>query len=348
MYFTDEVKELITGEALLKDRVGLLVLGGSLAYGTNLPEKGDIDTRGFAFEPAQQLIGGIENFGTFQHVPSDTAIYSFNKFVKLMLENNPNVLELLGCLPEHYFYVSDVAQSMIDNLDKFLSKRAFHTFGGYAKMQLERMENAIAHDSLDGRKQTEHIQGSLERAMYSFNDRYHNFEQGSIAIRIEDTDATEWGTHLVLDIAMNGFPMAQVSSMLNEFNNIQRQYSKLNHRNNKKDLEHLDKHAMHIIRLLLTGDELLTTGKMVTFREKDRELLLSIRQGAFRNTDGTYNTAYYDLKAELDKQFAYSKLHTVLPDRPDMDWVRQFTFDVNKRIIAGRLDTLKIKDGFVY
>ncbi len=209
-------------------------------------------------------------------------------------------------------------------------------------MQLERMENSIAHDSLDGRKETEHIQGSLERAMYSFNDRYSKFESGSIAINIVPSTANEWGTAIALDMNLSDFPLDQVVSILNEFTMIKKQYSKLSHRNNKKDAEHLDKHAMHIIRLLLTGIELMETGTMRTYRLNDRELLLRIRQGYFRNADGTYNSAYYDLKADLDKKFEYGKKHTILPAQPNFSWVKDFTYYGNTRIIMGELDTMKV------
>ncbi len=43
---------------------------------------------------------------------------------------------------------------------------------------------------------------------------------------------------------------------------------KLNHRNHKKDEEHLNKHAMHLIRLYLTCIDLLENGVFSTYREK--------------------------------------------------------------------------------
>jgi len=339
---TEEVRQVLTTNELLENRVGLLALGGSLAYGTNLPNKGDIDTRGFVYEPAHQLIGGVANFETFIDTPSDTVLYSFNKIIKLLLENNPNTLEILGCNPEHYFYISSVGQEMIDNTDKFLSKRVFHTFGGYAKMQLERMERAIAHNSLEGRKVTEHLKGSFERALYSFNDRYSSYEKGSISARIVDCDDPDKETDLVLDMCLKGIPIDQVSGMLKEITNIKRLDGQLRHRNRKKDVESLDKHAMHIIRLLVTGIELMTTGKMRTYRAEEQEMLLSIRQGAFRNADGTYNSSFFDLKNELDTKFELAKKDTVLPDYPNREWVREFMFEVNKKIIEGNIDTLRV------
>jgi len=61
--------------------------------------------------------------------------------------------------------------------------------------------------------------------------------------------------------------------------NVVKNYSKLNHRNNKKDEPHLNKHAMHLIRLLITGTEVLEGKGINTYREKEREFLLDIRKG---------------------------------------------------------------------
>ena len=59
-----ETKELLTssdydflkGNKYLGDNIILLALGGSRAYGTNLPES-DIDVRGVAINPSKQIFG---------------------------------------------------------------------------------------------------------------------------------------------------------------------------------------------------------------------------------------------------------------------------------------------------
>lgn len=63
---------------------------------------------------------------------TDTAIYGFNKLVRLLLECNPNTCELLGMRPEHYLYLSGIGKELLDNRKLFLSKRAIRSFGGYA------------------------------------------------------------------------------------------------------------------------------------------------------------------------------------------------------------------------
>ena len=192
------------------------------------------------------------------------------------------------------------------------------------------MESAIHGESLDSLKELTHLQNSIERAMVNFESTYSKYTDGDVSIYIDEDD------DLKLNLNFKAMPITQLTGLLSEFENIRKQYKKVNHRNKKKDIEHLDKHAMHIIRLLLTGTELLETGKMCTYRENDIDLLMAIRNGHFRNYDGTYNSAYYDLKVDLDKKFEYAKEHTVLSAKPNYEWIEEFVVKTNYQIIQGR------------
>lgn len=78
----------------LGDRIMLLGLGGSYAYGTN--NKGsDIDFRGVTLMMPSDLLG-LTEFEQYEDDKTDTVIYGFNKLVKLLLECNPNTCEMLG------------------------------------------------------------------------------------------------------------------------------------------------------------------------------------------------------------------------------------------------------------
>ena len=46
---------------------------------------------------------------------TDTTVYSFNKILQLLKSNNPNTIEILGCKPEHYLYLSDVGRELLNN-----------------------------------------------------------------------------------------------------------------------------------------------------------------------------------------------------------------------------------------
>lgn len=120
---------------------------------------------------------------------------------------------------------------------------------------------------------------------------------------------------------------------MNELTNIAKDAGKLTHRNKKKDSEHLNKHAMHLIRLYLMGIDLLESGTINTYRENDRDFLLRIRKGMFQNDDGTYSDDFFALVKDYEEKFAYAKKHSALPKRVDMKRVEEFVMSVNERVV---------------
>lgn len=82
----------------LGSNIMFLTLGGSHAYGTNVPGS-DVDVRGVTGDSKYDLLG----FGTFEQVveqSTDTTIYGFRKLVSLLVNCNPNVIEMLGSKPD--------------------------------------------------------------------------------------------------------------------------------------------------------------------------------------------------------------------------------------------------------
>lgn len=55
--------------------------------------------------------------------------------------------------------------------------------------------------------------------------------------------------------------------------NVIRDYDKIGKRNRKKDDNHLNKHAMHLIRLFMMAIDILEKGEIRTHRADDLELL---------------------------------------------------------------------------
>lgn len=127
----------------LKDNIMFLCVGGSHSYGTNV-EDSDIDIRGVCFNKAEDLLG-LSQFEQYTNKELDTTIYSFNKFMKLIINCNPNIIEMLGCRTEDYNMVSPLGQKLLDNVDLFLTKKAFYSFGGYATSQLKELEKGIVN-----------------------------------------------------------------------------------------------------------------------------------------------------------------------------------------------------------
>ena len=173
----------------LKDRIVLLTLGGSYAYGTNI-ETSDVDIRGCALNSASDILG-MTNFEQVVHTATDTTVYSFNRLISLLVSCNPNTIEMLGCKPEHYFVKTEIGKAMIDNRKMVLSQKAADSFGGYATQQLRRLENALARDRLPQEMQEEHMLHAMQSSMKSFRDRYAEFEDGAIRLYVADGGAAK-------------------------------------------------------------------------------------------------------------------------------------------------------------
>ena len=219
----------------LKDKMMFLTLGGSYAYGTNV-ESSDIDVRGCALNSKSDLIG-MSHFEQVIDTSTDTVIYAFNKLIPLLLNCNPNCIELLGCKKDHYLYISPEGKQLLENAKLFLSQKAIHSFGGYADAQLRRLQNALARDSYPQSEKEKHVMNSLKSAMYSFEQRYQHFEDGSIKLYVDTSQKENFDSEIYMDIQLQHYPLRDYKGLWAEMHNIVKDYSKLNGRNRKKDNE---------------------------------------------------------------------------------------------------------------
>ena len=323
-----------TNEHLGK-HVILLGLAGSYAYGTNI-ESSDIDIRGIALNKKSDLIG-LTQFEQYVDDNTDTVIYAFNKMVNLLLSCNPNTIELLGLSPDNYLYLNDIGQMLLDNKRLFLSKRAIQSFGGYADAQLRRLQNALARDTFPQSEKEQHIFNSVKNAMYSFNSSYKNFENGSLEIFIDKSVNPELETEIFVNANLNHYPLRDYASMWNTMSNVVKDYDKIGKRNKKKDDLHLNKHAMHLIRLFMMAIDILEKGEINTYREKEHDLLMDIRFGKYQTYEGTFSDSFYDMMREYERRLHYAAEHTDLPAKPDFKRVQELVMTINERVIRDEI-----------
>ena len=315
----------------LQGKIIFLTLGGSYAYGTNI-ETSDVDVRGCALNSRSDLLG-LSSFEQVVDGQTDTTVYSFNKLVGLLINCNPNTIELLGCKPEHYFQLTEIGREIIKNRKMFLSHRAANSFGGYATQQLRRLQNALARDRLPQEEAIKHLKSALERSIAAMDERFSDFQNGGIKLTVPDGQNGNSDSGVLCNIHIEDYPVRDLNILLNSLTSVTRSYGELNHRNRKKDEAHLNKHAMHLIRLYLMCLDILEKEEINTYREKDREFLLSIRDGAFQNENGTYKPEFFELVADLEKRLQYAKENTGLPKHPDMKLIEEFVMDVNQKSI---------------
>ena len=317
----------------LGKKIILLGLGGSHAYGTNNCNS-DIDFRGITLNSTSDLLG-LTSFEQYEDDSTDTVIYSFNKIIRLLLECNPNTCEILGLEENQYLIKTPLGQELIDNKDLFLSKRAAKSFGGYASAQLRRLQNAIARDSMPQPNREQHIFNSVKNALDDFNRRYNNLVLGSINLYIDDGVTEGFTKEIFVDANYSHIPLRDYDKMFSTMNSVIREYDKIGKRNKKKDDNHLNKHAMHLIRLFMMAIDILDHGIIKTYRGDDLELLLKIRNGGFQKEDHSFSTEFYDILAHYENELERATKETSLPGNPDMEKVEAFVEYVNRKVIDG-------------
>lgn len=311
----------------------LLGLGGSYAYGT-YQENSDIDFRGIALNRPSDLLG-LTSFEQYEDDNTDTVIYSFNKMVKLLLECNPNTCEILGLEEEQYLIKTDLGQELLDRKALFLSKRAAKSFGGYAGAQLRRLQNAIARDALPQQERERHILNSVRNALEDFERRYGGFSKGNIHLYIDKAENPELETEIFVDASCRHMPLRDYENMWSVMHNVVKDYDKIGKRNRKKDDNHLNKHAMHLIRLFMMAVDILEKGEIITCRRQELDLLLKIRSGGFLREDKTFVPEFYDILEDYEKRLEKASRESSLPDNPDMEKVEEFVEYVNRKALEG-------------
>ena len=309
----------------LGSNILILTTAGSIAYGTNV-DTSDIDVRGVTIERKQDIMG-LSSFEQFEDKATDTVIYGLKKFIALCLNNNPNVLEILGTKPEHLLVITKEGQLLRDNVDLFLSKRVIHSFGNYATAQLRRLQNALARDNYPHAEKEKHILNSILGQMEHLKRTYKSFTGSEIHLYIDESDRDDMDTEIFIDINLKHYPLRDFKNIYAEMSNIVKDYSKLNHRNSKKDELHLNKHAMHLIRLLITGTEVLEGKGINTYREKEREFFLDIRNGKYEYSD------IFEMVDEYEQRFKLAAENTSLPDEPDYKRVEELMMEIYSKTI---------------
>ena len=317
----------------LGNNIILLGLGGSHAYGTNV-EGSDVDVRGCALNSAVEILTN-EKFEQVVNEETDTTIYSFNKIISLLCNCNPNTIEILGLKPEHYLYLSPVGQTLLDNKKLFLSKRAAWAFGGYANQQLRRLDNKSAR--LVGQEQRErHILNSIENAAHDFKNRYMSlsYPDDKIKLYIDKSEQEEYDSEIFMDIHLTHYPLRDYKSMWSEMNNIVKDYAKIGKRN-QSAIEHnkLGKHMMHLVRLYLMCLDILTKGEIITYREKEHDFLMEIRNGKYLDSNRQPVPEFFEIVDGFEKKMKYARENTDLPDNPNYKEIKELVMSVNKNIV---------------
>lgn len=164
-------KNLITPPTWVEGSTVYETIMGSMAYGVS-GDASDMDIYGFCIPPKSIVFphtaGYIPGFST--QVPSfdqyqehhikekdtgkeyDLNIYSIIKYFRLVMENNPNMIDSLFTAPNMVLGATKVGHMVRDHRKMFLHKGAWHKFKGYAYGQMQKMkvknpdENSVRYE----------------------------------------------------------------------------------------------------------------------------------------------------------------------------------------------------------
>jgi len=333
-------------QKMINDNLIVKHLSGSKSYGTDIPES-DTDYRGIFYA---NKINIVTPFFPIKEVidfdEEDTKLYELTHFLKLCVDCNPNIVESLWVDPSHIIFKDSkgIYKKLIKYRSDFLSTKIAHTYSGYAFAQLKRIKGhnkwITNPQSINPPRQIDFIslvQNFTDKKIFKFN--LEELEKSSVSYRIihlgsqingiyESPGYSLYDKDFTLNNSVydsnSGFLENNIPKYLVKYNKVEynlalekwKQYWewKKNRNEKRSTLEEQfgydTKHAMHLIRLLRTGYEVLTTGNINVYR-KDHDELLAIRNGSM-----TYEEIinYAD---DMDKKIKKVYNNSVLPKKVD-------------------------------
>jgi predicted nucleotidyltransferase len=309
---------------------------GSHAYGTNIASS-DVDVKGIAIPPKEYHLGFLHKFEQYERMGDneggnlarlrslkgtdcDVVIYSFSKFVKLAADCNPNIIEVLFCDEDDILECDYHGEALRNYRHNLLSKKARHTFSGYAHAQLKRIKSHRAW-LLNPPK------APPARKDYGLSEekKMSKGELGAFEAMTEEKRADLSKEAVVLYTQERAYQNRQ-----REWKQYQNWQQNRNEKRSELEAKfgYDTKHGMHLIRLMRMCKEILETGK-VNVKRPDAEELLKIRAGELPY-DGLIEEAER-LDAECGELYETS---TVLRHKPNLEAINKFVVHHTERYLS--------------
>lgn len=296
------------------------IKSGSHLYGLNRPES-DLDYVS-VFIPSEEYILGLKKVEEVDNSTKksntkrrnsgddvDDKMYSLPKFLRLLMNNNPNIVETLFAPSNVTEILEPEFRELIENSDKIVSTKVFHSFTGYAYSQRKHLVNKRMRFK------------SLEEAKSYLNsigisDRPITEEESSKLNSILQFYKGEKGN---TESFHKGMPLSHIYSRIkSEYDMYGYRVRELNFVGDGGD-SYDRKFAYHLIRLLDEGRQLLETGRIeFPLGGEAREDIIRIRKGEVPYGKLIERYDYYNEKVERIYE------HTKLRRSPDFDWANKY------------------------
>lgn len=317
----------------------LEAVSGSRAYGLETPES-DWDIKGVFYLPREQFYG-LDYVAQVSNESNDIVYYELGRFIELLLNSNPNTLELLASPADCVRIRHPLMESL--KTEWFVSQACCQSFAGYAYGQIKKARglNKKITNPLPREKKTVldfcHIVCGAQTVPLTSWLEQNGFRQSEIGLShidharhlyavFRDGDGTlgyqgimqkTQATNLLLShIAPNAELLAYLSFNQDGYSSYCREYASywtwVDERNEaryegtKAHGQHYDaKNMMHTFRLLEMAADIARYGE-IRPRRPNREALLQIKRGEF--TYEALTARAETLMQQVQEEFAASGL----------------------------------------
>lgn len=360
-------------EKIAEDNCILKVVAGSNAYGTNNPSS-DWDERGIFVDEMPRIVLPFEKIEQVTLSRDDIVLYELSKYMPLLLAQNPNVIELIWTEENDVLHKDELGQLLLDNRKEFLSRQVKDSYVGYAQSQLKRIKghnkwiNSPQPEKEPERKDfTSVVWNNTD--IKEFNkkvpfDGFLAFDLGDyhyslISMERLQTTRKPWidnkgniNTVLKTDVSkvnpnqLGPDLIVKLNKKLYEdhHTNWKEYWNWKENRNEKRSVLEEKfgydvKHAMHLIRLLRSGLDILEYG-VVPVRRPDREYLLDIRNGKY-----TYDEIIAESE-KLTKRVEDVSKKSALPEEPNHALAKEIMLEIySKQWNLAPKEVNKVKTG---
>lgn len=334
----------------------LKCISGSRAYGLNTPQS-DTDFKGIFLAPKREFYGS-DYRDQVANETNDIVYYEWKKFIDLLGKNNPTILELLATPVDSILFKHRLIASL--DPEDFLSKLCCQTFAGYAQSQIKKargLNKKISNPVEQVRKEIADFCFVIDGmnvvplnqwlSDYRFNDTdcglvkiphmrdvyalFHNSQTNEIPLRGIYSGADSNDVLLssipkgIKPLSLMSFNKDAYSIHCKEYAQYWEWIGKRNENRYQSTISHGKnydaKNMMHTFRLLNMAEEIASEGKIFVHR-KDRDFLMSIREGKFE---------YEDLLTRAEEQVQMIEElfeKSTLPQEPDLKKLEDLLVDV--------------------
>lgn len=321
---TDNILVIPNHEEMVQRNLIVTHYAGSIAYGTNLPSS-DIDIRGIFIADRVFFQTPWFKIGESASSVEDTKFYELQKYLTLLVEQNPNIVETMWVDECDLILKTPFYETLRSYRNELLSSKCAFTYSGYALSQLKRIKG---HNKWINNPKPEAPPRQIDyiSLIQDFSsDKYFKFTGDDMLLHRQNHKLIPYGNNIFGLYQMKGYSLFDDRFLLNteptehrpeeypirilKFNNDQYTHDKDEHkhywdwkRNRNETRSELEeqfgydtKHASHLIRLLRTGYEILTEG-IVKVKRPDAAELLDIRHGKYTYDEILANADELDSK----------------------------------------------------